>query len=121
MKTQRTSGTDMLGSLLDSRRDIEDCGRETSEGFKHWARECRKYIKRSCKVLKFSIGHYYWDVFVEGKNAQVWYISISDVRYFPDSPIIYRTAKNSKNYSGLSFGANRQVSAGQLTQVLQGL
>jgi len=116
-QVQMTFGADVLGSLLNNRRGIEDYGGQTSPGFRQWAAKCRKEIKKICKVLDFSVGHYYWNCFVEGGDGQVWNVFISDVRHFPDAGITYRTAAHVKDYSG---GRNQGTTPERLTEVLRG-
>lgn len=55
--------------------------------------------------IQFSIGHFYISGFfmVEGK---AWYFSISDVRFFREDKLLYRTAESYKDYTG---GCNRYV------------
>lgn len=48
--------------------------------------------------IRFSKGHFYFSGFYTVDN-QIYYFSISDVRFFP-TDILYRTAKNYSDFSG---------------------
>jgi hypothetical protein len=54
--------------------------------------------------IEFSRGHFYVSGFFTTPDGQAWYFSISDVRFFPDRRLLYRTAKDYKDYTG---GRNR--------------
>jgi hypothetical protein len=54
--------------------------------------------------IEFSRGHFYVSGFFRTPDGQTWYFSISDVRFFPDRRLLYRTAKDYKDYTG---GRNR--------------
>lgn len=67
---------------------------------KAFRREFRKELKSiGATDIQFSIGHFYISGFftVEGK---AWYFSISDVRFFPEDKLLYRTAESYKDYTG---------------------
>lgn len=49
--------------------------------------------------IVFSYGHYYISGFFT-VNAQPYYFSISDVRHFNNDKLLYRTAKDYKDYTG---------------------
>ncbi len=55
--------------------------------------------------IVFSRGHFYVSGFFTVNN-QSFYFSISDVRFFTDEKLLYRTAKDYNDYSG---GHNRYV------------
>ncbi len=56
-------------------------------------------------ITEFSVGHYYVSGFfrIEGK---CYYFSISDVRHFELKQMLWRTAKDEKDFTG---GQNRYV------------
>ncbi len=75
--------------------------------FKEFARDFRRYIKKSLpvglKLVEFSIGHFYLNGFIK-KNDKFVYFSIMDVRHFPYSwidNILIRKAKNEIDFSGM--------------------
>jgi hypothetical protein len=79
-----------------------------------WKGAYRKSINYLKKVLKpyikdqsFNNGHFYFSGFIKTIHDQVFYISISDVRYFKEGKILIRTAKNFKDYTG---GSNNYIS-----------
>ena len=79
-----------------------------------WKSAYRKSINYLKKVLKpyikdqsFSNGHFYFSGFIKTIHDQVFYISISDVRYFKEGKILIRTAKDFKDYTG---GSNNYIS-----------
>ena len=121
METQLMFNTDKLGSLLQQRSSIEDYGGTTSPSFKLWVREIRKEIRRACKandgkLLRFNgTAHYFWSAFVQGQSGQIWYISCSDVRHFPNNDIMYRTAQNDSDYTG---GGNQYCTPDRLSETI---
>ena len=122
METQLMFETDKLGSLLLQRRQIEDYGGTTSPSFNQWVKEVRKEVRKVVKanngvLLSFSGKcHYFWSCFIQAANGQIWYISCSDVRHFPDNDIMYRTAESDKDYTG---GSNCNTAPGKLTKAIE--
>jgi len=55
--------------------------------------------------VKISTGHFYLSGFFTSSNGQIYYFSISDVRFFPNSPMLLRTAKAYDDYTGGSNGS----------------
>lgn len=55
--------------------------------------------------VQFSVGHFYLNGFYT-VGSQAWYFSISDVRFFREAKILYRTANNYKDYIG---GTNQYI------------
>jgi len=79
-----------------------------------WKGAYRKSINYLKKVLNpyikdqaFNNGHFYFSGFIKTIHDQVFYISISDVRYFKEGNILIRTAKDFKDYTG---GSNSYIS-----------
>ena len=122
METQLMFETDKLGSLLQQRRQIEDYGSTASPSFQQWAAEIRKEIRKICKANNGTLislpttCHYFWSAFIKANSGQIWYISCSDVRHFPDDNIMYRTAKHDKDFTG---GSNQWISPDKLTQAIK--
>lgn len=58
------------------------------------------------KDIEFSKGHFYISGFYT-IGTQPYYFSISDVRFFPDCRLMYRTANDYKDFTG---GTNKYVS-----------
>jgi hypothetical protein len=54
----------------------------------------------------FNYGHYYISGFFTMPSGQIYYFSISDVRHFRESRLLYRTAKHYKDWTG---GQNQYV------------
>lgn len=50
--------------------------------------------------LEMSRGHFYFSGFFTAKSGQVYYFSISDVRYFLEKKILIRKAEGYKDYTG---------------------
>jgi len=100
-------------------------GHDLGRDFKSYARKCRKAFQIAFNDLggeltDFSIGFYYFSGFGI-VNGQYYYFSISDVRHFPDSKILFRTAKSNKDYSG---GTNQYLSksmplTGQMKNIIE--
>lgn len=101
-------------------------GSDLSNGFKSYARKCRKTMSEAFnslggQVTKFNIGFYYWSGFGV-INGQTYYFSISDVRYnLANNNILFRTAKNDTDYTG---GQNQYLNkslplAGQIRAIIE--
>lgn len=84
--------------------------------FKKFTSLFKSFMKTELEKIKatnivFSVGHYYISGFFTNANGQPFYFSISDVRgSLPVSgyqhPLMYRTAKDYKDYTG---GSNRWI------------
>jgi hypothetical protein len=90
---------------------VEDWGGQTSKSFKSFARKfkndlAKELIKKNCTITAFSTGHYYVSGFFRNADGLCFYFSISDVRYFGFGQMLYRTARDEKDYTG---GRNRYV------------
>ena len=78
--------------------------------FSAFARAFKKELTKELESIgatkiEFSIGHFYVSGFYT-IGDQVWYFSISDVRYFREFKLLYRTATGYKDYTG---GSNQYV------------
>ena len=74
------------------------------------SREFKKEFSREILSVdgrkpKFSVGHFYISGFFT-KDKQVYYFSISDVRYFGVSRLLIRTAKEYNDFTG---GSNNEI------------
>jgi len=67
----------------------------------------RKSLKDVATNIEMSKGHFYFSGFFTAKaTGQIFYFSISDVRFFPGKDLLIRTAKSYKDYTG---GSNRDM------------
>ena len=57
--------------------------------------------------LMFHKGHFYLSGFFTDCRGEIWYFSLSDVRFSTNKTMLIRTAKSYKDYVG---GYNRQIS-----------
>lgn len=85
--------------------NIEDWGGTQSDSFKSFARKfkndfTKELIKKNCHITAFNRGHYYVSGFFRNQYGKCFYFSISDVRYFGFGKMLYRTAKDEKDYTG---------------------
>ena len=69
--------------------------------FKH---DFKKFLKPYTKAVGISRGHFYIYGFFELNNGKIYYFSISDVRFSPGAPMLIRTAKSFKDFTGGSNG-----------------
>lgn len=94
-------------------------GSDLSSEFKSWFRKEKKRItnilaSNGCSEIKLDYGFYYFSGFFTSKSGQVYYISCSDVRHFGYKQLLYRTAKNYKDYSG---GCNQYIDINKLNEM----
>lgn len=59
----------------------------------------KELIKLNCSNIEIDRGHFYFSGFFDYKN-KVFYFSFSDVRFFKGNPMLLRTAKHHKDYTG---------------------
>ena len=59
-----------------------------------------------CTNVVMDYGFYYFTGFFTSASGQIYYLSVSDVRYFPYVRIMYRTAKDYKDFTG---GSNQWI------------
>lgn len=90
---------------------VEDYGGQQSPSFKSFARKfkndfAKELIKKNCKITSFNRGHYYVSGFFRNADNLCFYFSISDIRHFGFGKMLYRSARDEKDYTG---GMNRYV------------
>jgi hypothetical protein len=90
---------------------VEDWGGTTSKSFKSFAVKfkndlAKELIKKNCKITAFNTGHYYVSGFFRNADNLCFYFSISDIRHFGFDKLLYRSARDEKDYTG---GRNRYV------------
>ena len=94
-------------------------GRDLNPEFKKFFRSERKRIteiltKIGCTKIEMDYGFYYFNGFFTSQSGQIYYFSVSDVRHFPYEKIMYRTAKDYKDYSG---GSNQYIGKNDLSHI----
>ena len=65
----------------------------------------KELAKKNCSLVKFNRGHFYVSGFFQ-KGTELYYFSVSDVRDSFSTKMLYRMAKNLKDYTG---GSNQYV------------
>ena len=83
-------------------------GSYTGEDYKAFQTKYINYLKNMCnkngwRLVNIGRNHYCFSAFVKSAETKCVYISISDVRYFPDDwykHILIRTAKDEQDYRG---------------------
>ena len=98
-----------------------DLVKEIKKGFQSSCgvtNEWKSFYRRACNLFKkelfdtvdniqMSRGHFYFRGFFTDKvSKQIFYFSISDVRYFPSTGLLIRTATSYKEYTG---GRNQMI------------
>ena len=90
-------------------------GFESSSGttpeFKSFARKFKNDLNKeltkiNATMTEFTRGHFYVSGFFRLKCGKCFYFSISDVRFFPDDQMLYRTAESETDYRG---GRNQYI------------
>lgn len=86
-------------------------GKDLGQAFRTFYTKEKKRITTAltaigCKDVTMSRQFYFISGFFTAPSGQLYYFSISDVRYFPYKQILYRTAKNYSDYTG---GSNQYV------------
>lgn len=84
--------------------------RNTPE-FKSFARKFKNALAKEletagCTITAYNVGHFYVSGFFRNKFNDCYYFSISDVRHFKIDKMLWRTAKDEKDFTG---GHNRSV------------
>jgi hypothetical protein len=70
--------------------------------------------KLGCTDIQLSRQFYYYYGFFTAPSGQKYYLSCSDVRHFSYTRILYRTAKDYKDYTG---GSNCYIAANELGSI----
>ena len=94
-------------------------GSDLSQEFKSWFRKEKNRITKEltaigCTNIELNYGFYYFSGFFTSKSGQVYYMSCSDVRHFPYGLLLYRTAKDYKDFRG---GSNQYVNSKNLNEM----
>lgn len=85
--------------------NVADAGGHKSASFKSFATKFRNDWKKElakidAELTTWTTGHYRVSGFFSTQDGQCWYFSISDVRYFRFGEMLYRRAKNERDYNG---------------------
>ena len=94
-----------------------------TEQFKAFSRMFRATVKKQCNAKGLTIvswlnGHFECSAFVKNDAGKYAYLSISDVRHFPNgwyNDILIRTAEHDKDYTG---GTNNSATVENLGEKL---
>ena len=91
-------------------------GSDLSKEFKSFFRREKARITKAlqamgCTNIELDYGFYYFSGFFTSQSGQAYYLSCSDVRHFPYTRLLYRTAKNYKDFTG---GMNQYVDKDKL-------
>lgn len=73
--------------------------------FKNWL--VKEFAKFGGTITEYNVGHFYVCGFFRTPDNRCYYFSISDVRFFNDKQLMWRTAVHEKDFTG---GRNRYVS-----------
>jgi len=87
-------------------------GSDLSQDFKDFFKREKKRLtsilkELGCVEIQMSMQFNYFYGFFTSKTGQAYYFSCSDVRYFGYNKLLYRTAKDYKDFTG---GYNQYVS-----------
>lgn len=103
---------------------IEDFGSQTSPSYRRFESQYKGILLDICDNINFDLhnfhrNHYEFSAVLKNKcNNKFYYISISDVRYFPSQwhdNILYRTMAHDKDWHG---GTNNYSSLDNLQENL---
>lgn len=92
-----------------SNTNIQDCGVNTSSDYEKFQSEYRTVLRNIGKQIdmtlyKFIKNHYEFSAVLKSETSgRLYYISISDVRYFPNkwnTSILYRTMEHPNDWKG---------------------
>jgi hypothetical protein len=94
-------------------------GSDLGQDFKNFFRKEKSRITRilkemGCSNIEMGYGFYYFSGFFTSKSGQIYYFSCSDVRHFGYEELLYRTAKDYKDYGG---GSNCYVKVNKLKEM----
>ena len=86
-------------------------GSDLSQEFKSFYHKEKKRLMQLfdvflCSKVEMSYGFYYFSGFFTADNGQIYYFSCDDVRHFGYERLMFRTAKDYKDYTG---GTNQFV------------
>lgn len=86
-------------------------GSDLSQEFKTFYRKEKKRLNQLfdvflCTKVEMSYGFYYFSGFFTADNGQIYYFSSDDVRHYGYERLMFRTAKDYKDYTG---GSNQYV------------
>ena len=106
--------------------NIEDYGSETSPSYRKFENEFKKLLSDMSEKTPFSLhqfnkNHYEFSAVMKSESGRFYYISIADVRYFPEEwhyKILYRTMEHDKDWRG---GQNRYTRLEELVENLKWL
>jgi len=78
-----------------------DLGEDFKKFFRNEKRRLTKYLTLlGCTNVQLDYGFYYFSGFFTSNTGQVYYLSSSDIRHFGYDKLMYRTAKDYKDYNG---------------------
>lgn len=92
-----------------------DFGQDFKVFFRNEKRRITAYLKEfGCTDIKINYGFYYFYGFFTSKTGQIYYFNSSDVRHFGYNRLMYRTAKDYKDYTG---GMNQYINVDNLREM----
>lgn len=110
-----------MNRLYNEVKKVEDWGGKTSKSFKSFGAKFKNSFQKEldkigANISEFNKGHYYLSGFFRTKDNECYYFSISDVRHFNFGNMLYRTAKDEKDFTG---GGNQYVNieTGMITKM----
>ena len=78
-----------------------DLGDDFKKFFRNEKKRLTKYLTElGCTNVQLDYGFYYFSGFFTSGSGQIYYLCSSDIRHFGYSMLMYRTAKDYKDYSG---------------------
>lgn len=94
-------------------------GSDLGSDFKEFFRKEKKRIGNAlkelgCSNLEMNYGFYYFSGFFTSPSGQTYYFQCSDTRHFGYKQILYRTAKDTSDFSG---GSNQYVDVKKLKEM----
>ena len=86
-------------------KGVADDGPYKSASFKSFATKFRNDWKKElakidAELTSWTPGHYDVSGFFRTQDGQCWYFSLLDIRYFRFGEMLYRKAKNERDYTG---------------------
>ena len=92
-----------------------DLGQDFKSFFSKEKSRITKQLKElGCTDIQMSRQFYYFNGFFTSKSGQAYYFSCSDVRHFGYNKIMYRTAKDYKDFTG---GMNQYVTIDNIKEM----